>query len=167
MNCLSHAICFLDDDWFMIGAGLPDWLGMSDRKVRIRPKHVEPHLDGDDERARLCRGIQQHWIDDGWFHKSAAFHEVTSKIGGMVREHFDAGDNYRSGFVGHIACELLIDGVLSANQPSLLDRYYEIVERIDANRLQDIVNSLGAKPTDRLPDFLDSLHQRPIPARLR
>ncbi len=155
MNCLAHAVCYLDDTWFMVGAGLPDWLGMSDRSVRIRPKHVDPFLDGDDERAGLCRGIQQHWVDDGWFHKSAAFHEVTSRIGSWVREHFDAGDNYRSGFVGHIACELLIDGVMSANQPGLLDRYFDIVNEIDAERLQGLVNSLGANQTNRLPAFLD------------
>ena len=154
MNCLAHAVCYLDDTWFMLGAGLPDWLGMSDRSVRIRPKHVEPHMDGDDERARLCRGIQQHWIDDGWFHKSAAFHEVTSRIGTRFREHCDAGDNFRSGFLGHIACELLIDGVMSENEPGLLDRYYDIVKRLDAERLQELVNGLGAKQTNRLPAFL-------------
>lgn len=154
MNCLAHAIRFLDQKWYAIGTGLPDWLGMCDRKVRLRPKHVDPHMEDDSPLGQLCKGIHQHWIDDDWFHVTPAFHEVTAKIGTMFREKHDAGDNYRSGFVGHIAMELLLDGVLSEHNPSTLDSYYALVASIDGEQLQDMVNSLGAKQTDKLVPFL-------------
>jgi hypothetical protein len=156
MNCLAHAIRFLDDKWFMIGTGLPDWLGMADRKVRIRPKHTEPIIEaGQSDLASMCLGIQQHWVDDDWFHTTPAFHEVTGRIGKMFKEQYDSGDNYRSGFVGHIACELLIDGILAQQNPGALDRYYELVRSIDATDLQNKINSLGARKTDAMTRFLD------------
>ncbi len=156
MNCLAHAIRFLDDEWFMIGTGLPDWLGMADRSVRIRPKHIDPIIEaGESDLASLCLGIRQHWEDDDWFHTTAGFHDVTGRIGAMFKERFDSGDNYRSGFVGHIACELLIDGILAAQNPAALDRYYEIVANIDAKDLQNKINSIGAKQTESMILFLD------------
>lgn len=156
MNCLAHAIRFLDQDWFAIGTGLPDWLGMADRSVRLRPKHVDPVAEsGDSDAANLCRGIQQHWHDDDWFHVTPAFHAVSGGIGKMFRKHFDAGDNFRSGFLGHIAMELLVDGILTERSPGVLDRYYALVDSIDAHELQNKVNALGAKQTEALVPFLD------------
>ena len=156
MNCLAHAIRFLDQDWFAIGTGLPDWLGMADRSVRLRPKHIEPVIEsGHPDDASLCRGIQQHWHDDDWFHVTPAFHSVSGSIGKMFREHFDAGDNFRSGFLGHIAMELLVDGILTEQNPGVLDRYYALVDSIDAHQLQNKVNALGAKQTEALVPFLD------------
>lgn len=155
MNCLAHAIRFLDRGWFAVGTGLPDWLGMADRSVRLRPKHIDPVAEsGDTQAAALCRGIQQHWHDDSWFHVTPAFHQVSGDIGEMFRAQFDAGDNFRSGFLGHIALELLIDGVLTEQNPGILDRYYEVIDSIDAGELQAMVNALGAKPTKALVPFL-------------
>ena len=45
MNCLAHGINFLDRPWFLVGTGMPDWLSMVDRKVRLRPKHIDPACD--------------------------------------------------------------------------------------------------------------------------
>ncbi len=156
MNCFAHAICFLDQGWFAIGTGLPDWLGMADRSVRLRPKHIDPVIEsGEPDDVALCRGIEQHWHDDDWFHVTPAFHDVSAKIGKLFRASFDAGDNFRSGFLGHIAMELLVDGVLTEKNPGLLDRYYELVDSIDGKQLQDKVNSLGARQTEALVPFLD------------
>lgn len=154
MNCLAHAIRFFDQKWMAIGTGLPDWLGMCDRRVRLRSKHVDPFIEEDSPIGQLCRGINQHWIDDDWFHVTPAFHEVSAKIGKMFRAQFDAGDNFRSGFLGHIAMELLVDSILSERRPDALDDYYALVASIDADELQNMVNSLGAKQTETLVPFL-------------
>ena len=83
-----------------------------------------------------------------------AFHDVSAKIGKLFRASFDAGDNFRSGFLGHIAMELLVDGILTEKNPGLLDRYYDLVDSIDGQQLQDKVNALGAKQTEALVPFL-------------
>ncbi len=174
MNCFAHAVRFLDDPWFMLGTGLPDWLSMADRAVRLRPRHLDalaaetadPPLTTDhadstasddtcDDTTALARGVRQHWHDDDWFHASRAFHEVSSEIGVMFRRDFNTGDNFRAGFLGHIAMELLIDGVLTEHQPQALDDYYAVVESADGHRFQQLVNGFGARPTEALLPFLD------------
>lgn len=155
LNCLAHAICFLDDPWLMVGTGLPDWLSMCDRRVRLRPRHVDFESTPEDPRViAVTRGIRQHWHDDEWFHASPAFHEVSSGIGAMFRRKFDSGDNFRAGFLGHIALELLIDGILCERCDDALDRYYENVGAVNARELQELVNGLGARQTDAIIPFL-------------
>ena len=40
MNYFAHALPFLDDDpYFVAGTGVPDWLSVADRDVRVRLKH--------------------------------------------------------------------------------------------------------------------------------
>ncbi len=154
MNCLAHAIRFLDQKWMAIGSGLPDWLGMCDRRVRLREKHVGPFMEEDSPIGGLCRGVNQHWVDDDWFHVTPTFHALSAKIGKMFKEKFDAGDNFRSGFLGHVAMELLLDAILTEHKPTVMDEYYGLVASVDAKELQDMVNSLGAKQTEALVPFL-------------
>ena len=156
MNCLAHAIDYFDEPWFLIGTGMPDWLSMADRKVRLRPKHLDSIGDDVGQPAVLmAQGIRQHWADDEWFHRTVAFHEVTSQVGILFRDAYGSADRFRSGFVGHIATEMLIDGVLSERHPEALDRYYAVVESVDAAEVESIINSYGAKQTDRIRRFLD------------
>jgi hypothetical protein len=155
MNCLAHAINYLDDPWFLIGTGMPDWLSMADRQVRLRPKHLDLFKAEMGQPARLmAEGIRQHWADDEWFHRTVAFHEVTSQIGILFRDAYGSADRFRSGFVGHIAMEMLIDAILSERQPDALDRYYSVVENVDAGEVESIINSYGAKQTNRIQLFL-------------
>ena len=156
MNCLAHAIRFLDEPWFVAGACLPDWLSMCDRKVRLRPKHVDPISQRAESlpASILARGIQQHWHDDDWFHRTPAFHSVSNQIGQLFKNAFDADDNFRAGFLGHIATELLIDGLLSVRHPTALDDYYNAIEQIDPHELQRLVNAFGAKTTENIVPFL-------------
>ena len=157
MNCLAHAIRFFDEPWFVAGTGIPDWLSMCDRKVRLRPQHVEPSIQQADDSSMtlLARGIQQHWHDDDWFHRSAGFFEVSNAIGQMFKVAFDTGDNFRAGFLGHIATELLIDGQLAERHPDALDQYYDTVRSIDPHELQAFVNEFGAKETQNIVPFLN------------
>lgn len=155
MNCFAHAIDYLDDPWFAIGTCMPDWLSMVDRKVRLRPKHIDPACDDSGGPAdQLARGIKQHWEDDEWFHRTVAFHEVTSEVGVLFKNAHGSEDRFRSGFVGHIATEMLIDAVLSERNPGAMDRYYEAVESVEAAQVESQINSFGAKPTDRMQYFM-------------
>jgi hypothetical protein len=44
MNYFAHARPFLDQPYFMAGTGVPDWLTVVDRRVRLRAKHAEAGL---------------------------------------------------------------------------------------------------------------------------
>ena len=49
MNYFTHALNHLDRPYFMAGTASPDWLSVADRKVRLRPRQLDPWLDSSDE----------------------------------------------------------------------------------------------------------------------
>ena len=67
MNFLAHAFPILHDLYFAAGTCVSDWLGMVDRKTRIR-KDVAAKLayaNGIDPVSQsIARGIVQHLHDD-------------------------------------------------------------------------------------------------------
>ena len=166
MNFLSHALPHLglgDADaahpLFVLGTGLPDLLSVADRRVRLREKMLRPHTtvaadEDDPDRAALCRGVLRHLDDDRWFHGTAAFAEVTAVLGVSFRERCGPGDGFRSGFVGHVVCEMLLDATLADRYPDALPRYYDRLSALDPAAVQDHVNAVHPVGTDKLADLL-------------
>jgi hypothetical protein len=149
MNYFAHGIRFLDRPWFLAGTALPDWLSVIDRRVRLRHKHVAQRADGSGSiDAELAAGARQHFEDDHWFHKTRAFAEATAHLARLFRDFLGPGDNFRCGFLGHIACELLLDSVLIERHPGLIDRYYATFAQLDAARLSEAVGALAGQPVD-------------------
>jgi hypothetical protein len=66
----------------------------------------------------------------------------------LFRDFLGPGDNFRCGFLGHIACELLLDAVLVERHPSSLERYYECFAQLDPTRLSRAVCDLAGQPVD-------------------
>ncbi len=158
MNFLAHGIRFVDRPWFLVGTAVPDLLSVADRRVRLRERHLAPHLERDsttedEPDAELARGVRQHLVDDDWFHRTVGFHEVTGRLTSMFRESVGT-DGFRCGFLGHIGCEMLIDAVLTERDPHLLDAYYDAVGAVDPARVEQRVNELAPRRTERLAAFL-------------
>jgi hypothetical protein len=155
MNYLAHAVRFLDRPLFVAGTAVPDWLSAADRKVRLRPKLVEPWLRHDDaDLAELAAGIQQHLDDDAWFHGTRGFAEVTAELAAMFRVAIGPGDGFRCGFLGHIVTEMLIDAVLIEENPDRLDDYYEALAAVEPQTIESAVNRISTVPTDCLANFV-------------
>jgi hypothetical protein len=149
MNYFAHGIRFLDRPWFLAGTALPDWLSVIDRRVRLRPKQVRERTDGSGSvDAELAAGAWQHFEDDRWFHKTRAFAEATAHLARLFRDFLGPGDNFRCGFLGHIACELLLDAVLIEQHPSSIDLYYKMFAQLDASHLSRAVCDLAGQPVD-------------------
>jgi hypothetical protein len=155
MNYLAHALRFLDRPEFVAGTAVPDWLSVADRKVRLRPKQLEPWRHHADPRlAELAQGIGQHLDDDGWFHGTRGFAEVTALLTKRFRECIGTGDGFRCGFLGHIVTEMLIDTVLIDESPQQLQRYYEVMDAVDPAFVEDCVNRMSPVPTAHLAYFI-------------
>jgi hypothetical protein len=151
MNYFAHGRQFVDEPWLLAGTALPDWLSMCDRKVRVRSKHAAAFTEqGDPRLAALARGVLRHHWDDGWFHGTRAFAELSLRFTGQIREILPPEDGMRPSFLGHILVELLLDAELIAADPSRLDAYYAAVERLDPAELQDVVNRIAPRPTTQL-----------------
>ncbi|MEM9704000.1 MAG: hypothetical protein AAF907_16290, partial [Planctomycetota bacterium] len=137
----------------VVGTGTPDLLSVADRRVRLRGRLLREN-DADPRLAAFCQGVRRHLDDDGWFHATRGFAEVTAKLGVTLRETFGPGDGFRSGFLGHIGTEMLLDDVLRARIPGVLDRFYAAAESVDPMEIQSFVNRLHPVGTDRVARML-------------
>jgi hypothetical protein len=153
MNYFAHAAALLDVEGpcFVAGTAVPDWLTVADRQVRIRARHLWSAVDGSDPAAAaLAGGMLQHLADDGRFHETRWFAETSLALMAASREVLRGDLGLRPAFLGHLLVEVLLDATLIAEEPGRLDRYYRILDEVDAAWVQGAVNRLAPRPTARL-----------------
>lgn len=155
MNYLAHAYQHLDNPYFVAGTGLPDWMSVIDRKNRPRRQYAEPVIDHSHPSiAALARGCVQHHADDLWFHQNECFVTLSTQFAVELRQLLEPGLGHQAGFVGHIAVELLLDAILIERDPRLLDKYYALLESLDADLVQAGANAICQQPVTNLVDLL-------------
>ena len=155
MNYFSHALPFLADPYFVAGTAVPDWLAVVDRGVRLKAKNVEPlaaHPNG--ETAAVARGLLQHFRDDSRFHNTRAFAESTLELSAAIRRVLAADNGFRPSFLGHVLIEVLLDWTLMEDNPGRVDSYYQALESVDPGAVQEAVNRMSARGTDRLAPMI-------------
>ena len=163
MNYFAHGIRFLDQPHFLAGTAVPDWLAVVDRRVRLRPRRVAPFAgEPGDLIGQIAAGVLQHANDDLWFHRTRGFVETTNLVTNLLRRHLDGDPRYRTGFLGHICTELLLDAVLIEQRPQLLDRYYAALGCVDPLAVQNAVNRMAREATSRLAPFIPLFVQEQI-----
>jgi hypothetical protein len=151
MNYFSHAYRFLDDPYLAAGTGVPDWLSVVDRPVRVRLRQALPLLEDPEPRvASIARGIVQHLRDDARFHETRAFAESTLQLTTLVRDVLNADSGFRPSFLGHLLVEVLLDASLITEDERRLATYYEVLEAVDGRLVEEVVNRMAARPTGRL-----------------
>ena len=155
MNYFAHALHFLDQPYFAAGTAVPDWLSVVDRRVRLRSKHVEPLLsDPDPCVAALAGGILQHLHDDAQFHESRAFVELSLELTAMARDALGADCGFQASFLGHLLVEVLLDASLVAEDGDRLEAYYRALESVDTRQVEQAVNRMAPRPTERLATMI-------------
>ncbi len=155
MNYLAHAYLHLDDPYFVAGTGLPDWMSVLDRKNRPRRQYAEPVREHcHPSIAALARGCVQHHADDLTFHQNECFVMLSTQFAVELRQLLEPGLGHQAGFVGHIAVELLLDAILIERDPGLLDRYYAVLQSLDAELVQAAASAICPQPVTTLVDLL-------------
>jgi hypothetical protein len=159
MNYFAHGRRFTHEPYFLAGTATPDWLSVIDRKMRARAKRAALFIDDADPRmAQLARGIVQHHTDDDWFHQTPAFTELSLQFTVAIRDLLSPDDGFRPSFLGHILVELLLDAALFEDDLPQLDAYYAALAELDPEVVQQGINAIATKQTDRitalLPRFL-------------
>ncbi len=158
MNCFTHALPSIDNAWVATGCCVPDWLSGVDRKCRVREKKATPFLDHEDEEvAAIARGIVNHHQDDYWFHTNQTFQQLNIKFAVEIRDLLGDQRGMRTGFFAHVLIELFLDAWLQERFPGKLEFYYDQLETIDPEKVQDTVNMIAAKPTDKLAKAIRSV----------
>jgi hypothetical protein len=137
------------------GTALPDWLSVVDRKLRLRPQHLDVALTAAAPEAReIAIGVSRHFADDDWFHRTRAFAEVSATLGLLFRERLRGSDGFRCGFLGHIVTEMQLDALLILRDPVRLERYYDALDQVDPQVIAAVVGQLLGRPAGRLAEFI-------------
>jgi hypothetical protein len=160
MNYLAHGFRFTDEPYLLAGTAAPDWLSVIDRKMRLRSKRAAEFVDDTDAQlAALARGVMQHHHDDGWFHLTAAFSELSLAFAVEIRQVLPDDEGFRPSFLGHILVELLLDATLAEEEPQRLDNYYRALDELDADTIQAAMNTLATRTSDRVATLLVRFRQ--------
>jgi hypothetical protein len=155
MNYFAHGRQFTNDPYFLAGTAVPDWLGVVDRRLRVRSHQAAPHCaDSDPRVAAVAAGIVQHHRDDAWFHNTRAFAELQLAIGRLVRGALPDDEGFRPHFLGHILVEILLDAALIADEPERLAAYYAAVDTLDGQLVETAVSGMAARPATNLGTFI-------------
>jgi hypothetical protein len=159
MNYLAHALHFLDRPYFAAGTAVPDWLTVADRGARVRQKHAERlSQDPQPEAAALAGGVLQHVRDDRRFHAGRAFAGLALRLSAMARDAL----GMQPAFLGHLLVEVLLDAALLAEDPARLEAYYRALEAVDALLVQQVVNRMTPRPTQRLAPMIGTFRREQI-----
>lgn len=160
MNYLAHAWPLMQggspDPYELAGVAVPDWLSVAAKKTKCRSRDAAPHRGSSDPRlAALAQGVCRHHADDGWFHDSPAFGELSLGFAKTLRESLHEATSMRPWFLGHVLVELLLDDELAKRTPGLLDAYYEAIAEVDAERVAEGIHRMCGRDVGRLAHFVD------------
>jgi hypothetical protein len=155
MNYFAHALHYLDRPHFLAGTGVPDWLSVADRPVRMRVRNVEGFCDGaKTSMAEVAGGGLQHLRDDIQFHQTRAFAETSLELTVRARDVLEPDSGLRPAFLGHLLTEILLDAALIDDDPGRLTEYYRVLDRVEPEEIQSAVNRMAPRPTQRLAGFI-------------
>jgi len=160
MNYFAHGQAYTDDPYFLVGTAVPDMLNVVDRKIRVRSNQASAFLVAKDAAtAAIAAGVVQHHHDDGWFHRTQAFTELSLTFTVAVRDILGGDGSFRSHFLGHILVEILLDSELIEKHPCQLELYYDALRCVDTSKLADAVTSMSGRHAIGiawlLPRFID------------
>jgi hypothetical protein len=151
MNYLAHGWRFAAEPYVLAGTAAPDWLSVIDRKTRLRSRTAAQFVDdADPVLAAVARGVVQHHADDGWFHATPVFNELSLAFAVEIRAALPGDEGFRPSFLGHIIIELLLDRALAEDEPRRLDDYYAALSALDPIKTEQVVSKLATRPVDRL-----------------
>ena len=155
MNYLAHSLQCLDDPYQVAGAAVPDWLGLTQPRLRCRSRHALPFaVAADPALAAVARGVLRHHADDDWFHQTPAFGELSIELARRIRLAIDDTDALRPSFLGHILVELLLDAAIHADQPATLDRYYDALAAVDPQSVASAVSHMTGVDAAQLASII-------------
>ncbi len=155
MNYFAHGRMFLDNPCFLAGTAIPDWMNVVDRKTRLRAKLAAPFVDHHDPQlAAVAAGVMQHHHDDDWFHRTRVFAELNARLTTEIRQAFPSDTSMRVRFLAHILVELLLDAALIEENPGQLDAYYEVMDALDRQQVEDAFNTMVPRPVQGLAEFI-------------
>ncbi|TWU03591.1 hypothetical protein [Neorhodopirellula pilleata] len=155
MNFFCHALPYLDQPVVAVCTGVPDFLSVIDRKIRVRGRVATPFLQSEDSITRdVAAGILAHIRDDRWFHGGETFVRMNLEFAVALRDLLPGDAGFRPTFVGHILIEMLLDANYLAETPKLVARYYDLFAEVPTTEIERVVNQISGKPSSQISSTL-------------
>ncbi len=130
MNYLSHYYILkeVDEPAFTLGKVLPDLMRSYGPAHKIRKATDIPSPQNAAEWMR--KGVFVHLQTDRLFHNSDFFKQESTRIRDDILQRIE--NQRHAYFYAHILLELLLDRLLLSEFPSLADRFYTHLDRVQA-----------------------------------
>jgi hypothetical protein len=144
VNFLSHYYLDhpIDDPYYVCGMALPDlWKGFS-RKFNRKIRNAEPWT-GNLESLSLESGIYRHFEADRHFHNAAFFRKQQAYMRKSLTDILHPNQFERLTFMGHVLFEIMLDRKVMQAFPQVLDRYYELLDKVDPDSLLEYMELRG------------------------
>lgn len=168
-------------DWLMVAdrqvrlraRHVEAWLNHPDQSEAVRQGPI----------GQVARGVLQHLADDQRFHHTQAFVQLSLRLNQQIAELLDnhasaasqkagapsgigngksllptPGSSY-SAFIGHLLLEVLLDAAMIEEAPARLEQYYRVLEEVDVQLVQEAVNRMAARTTQRLAPMISEFRR--------
>jgi len=109
---------------FELGTLLVDLCRMRGKGFRLRPLKEKSALSKD--LLEVDAGVQRHYAVDAWWHNSKVFTQMIEQFKNAMKEEGFVLE--RASFLGHIGVEMLLDRQLMAENPSIEEKYYGLLD---------------------------------------
>jgi hypothetical protein len=162
MNYLAHSLAFLAPSstsstdellfWRVAGTSLPDWLRVVDKHARLRPEVLAAVVTDDVRWLALREGAQRHHDDDHTFHLDEAFDAHAADLAIRIRM---VAPGVRASTLAHVLTEMLVDAELMRADTTLLGRYHDGLDALDADVIADFSRSATGRPLAELSTLIE------------
>jgi hypothetical protein len=153
MNFLSHY--YFDshnpNSYFVLGTILPDLIKNADKKWLIHPQKNEEKFTSL-AHLSLFNGYQKHLAVDRIFHNSDFFKYYQNHFKKILKQAVGTS-KVKPFFVGHIALELLLDHILITRKLVDVDLFYQQLNGIDHQIVNDFLSLNGITDTEKFHQF--------------
>lgn len=156
MNYLAHGRGVTDNPLVLAGTAAPGWLRACRRRSRLR-LDLLPAETVEKSQTQLLRGIRKHFADNHAFHATLAFEDAQREVAKLLRTRHPT--IRRTNFLAHILVEVLLDAWLLQRDPTLADRYYASLDRLDLDPLVAWLNQWATEPAPGLASWIEGFRR--------
>ncbi|MCC7296953.1 MAG: hypothetical protein IT244_01365 [Bacteroidia bacterium] len=145
MNYFSHY--YFDhrsnDALHNFGLVLPDFVRNFVKGHKLKPEHTE--IVTHENHISLKEGTKKHFHRDHVFHNSESFKQLEHELNTILKPTFQKLDIPRYWFASHLLSEMMIDRVLMAQHPGMLDDFYAQLLAADMDIVSTYISACGVK----------------------
>ncbi|OAQ42188.1 hypothetical protein A5893_03470 [Pedobacter psychrophilus] len=154
MNFLSHYYFDRNNSnpYEVLGMVLPDLIKNADKSWNIHLEKNAQLFTDNDESKSLIKGWERHLLVDRLFHSSSFFYHHQHEIKLKIREAIIESP-VKPFFLGHISLELLLDGFLLSENLIDVNKFYDLINRVDENVLEQFLFLNGIEDTEKFFRF--------------